>query len=189
MKPAAIKAIEDKANETIESINDSENLTKEEKAEALAEIKQIADQSKLDINNSATTTDVTAAKSRGLEAFDNIQIDSTKKQQAIEELENVLDRIEEKVDLNTDATTEEKEAFTNHLEDILSEALEDIYNQTTNDDIDTVKNQTIEKLNAQQFNPEVKKNALKAVEAAVSKQQEKINNTDSNKTAKRKCTE
>lgn len=184
VKPAAIKAIEDKANETIESINDSENLTKEEKAEALAEIKQIADQSKLDINNSATTTDVTAAKSRGLEAFDNIQIDSTKKQQAIEELENVLDRIEEKVDLNTDATTEEKEAFTNHLEDILSEALEDIYNQTTNDDIDTVKNQTIEKLNAQQFNPEVKKNALKAVEAAVSKQQEKINNTDSNKTAK-----
>ncbi|PPJ87180.1 peptidase, partial [Staphylococcus aureus] len=77
-------------------------------------------------NTDATTTaEVEKAKAQGLEAFDNIQIDSTEKQKAIEELETSLDQIEAGVNVNVDATTEEKEAFTNALEDILSKATED----------------------------------------------------------------
>lgn len=120
-------------------------------------IKQITDQAKQGITDATTTAEVEKAKAQGLEAFDNIQIDSTEKQKAIEELETALDQIEAGVNVNADATTEEKEAFTNALEDILSKATEDISDQTTNAEIATVKNSALEQLKAQRINPEVKK--------------------------------
>ncbi|SBD12682.1 putative surface anchored protein [Staphylococcus aureus] len=126
VKPKANQAIDAKAQETKESIDQSDQLTAEEKTAALATIKQITDQAKQGITDATTTAEVEKAKAQGLEAFDNIQIDSTEKQKAIEELETALDQIEAGVNVDADATTEEKEAFTNALEDILSKATEDI---------------------------------------------------------------
>ncbi|EWQ35198.1 hypothetical protein Q173_02237 [Staphylococcus aureus M1169] len=178
VKPKANQAIEAKAEETKESIDQSDQLTAEEKTEALATIKQITDQAKQGITDAATTAEVEKAKAQGLEAFDNIQIDSTEKQKAIEELETALDQIEAGVNVDSDATTEEKEAFTNALEDILSKATEDISDQTTNAEIATVKNSALEQLKAQRINPEVKKNALEAIREVVNKQIEIIKNAD-----------
>ncbi|HDC8907206.1 TPA: DUF1542 domain-containing protein, partial [Staphylococcus aureus] len=107
VKPKANQAIEAKAEETKESIDQSDQLTAEEKTEALATIKQITDQAKQGITDAATTAEVEKAKAQGLEAFDNIQIDSTEKQKAIEELETALDQIEAGVNVDSDATTEE----------------------------------------------------------------------------------
>ncbi|HCZ6672488.1 TPA: DUF1542 domain-containing protein, partial [Staphylococcus aureus] len=145
---------------------------------ALATIKQITDQAKQGITDATTTAEVEKAKAQGLEAFDNIQIDSTEKQKAIEELETALDQIEAGVNVDADATTEEKEAFTNALEDILSKATEDISDQTTNAEIATVKNSALEQLKAQRINPVVKKNALEAIREVVNKQIEIIENAD-----------
>lgn len=156
VKPKANQAIDDKAQETKESIDQSDQLTAE----------------------------VEKAKAQGLEAFDNIQIDSTEKQKAIEELETSLDQIEAGVNVNVDATTEEKEAFTNALEDILSKATEDISDQTTNAEIATVKNSALEQLKAQRINPVVKKNALEAIREVVNKQIEIIKNADADASAK-----
>lgn len=178
VKPKANQAIEAKAEDTKESIDHSDQLTAEEKTEALAMIKQITDQAKKGINDATTTAEVEKAKAQGLEAFDNIQIDSTEKQKAIEELETALDQIEAGVNVDADATTEEKEAFTNVLEDILSKATEDISDQTTNAEIATVKNSALEQLKAQRINPEVKKNALEAIREVVNKQIEIIKNAD-----------
>ncbi|HEI7352564.1 TPA: LPXTG-anchored DUF1542 repeat protein FmtB [Staphylococcus aureus] len=184
VKPKANQAIEAKAEETKESIDHSDQLTAEEKTEALAMIKQITNQAKKGITDATTTTEVEKAKAQGLEAFDNIQIDSTEKQKAIEELETALDQIEASVNVDSDATTEEKEAFTNALEDILSKATEDISNQTTNAEIATVKNSALEQLKAQRINPEVKKNALEAIREVVNKQIEIIKNADADASAK-----
>ncbi|HEH8330888.1 TPA: DUF1542 domain-containing protein [Staphylococcus aureus] len=178
VKPKANQAIEAKAEDTKESIDHSDQLTAEEKTEALAMIKQITDQAKKGINDATTTAEVEKAKAQGLDAFDNIQIDSTEKQKAIEELETALDQIEAGVNVDADATTEEKEAFTNALEDILSKATEDISDQTTNAEIATVKNSALEQLKAQRINPEVKKNALEAIREVVNKQIEIIKNAD-----------
>ncbi|HCU0788975.1 TPA: DUF1542 domain-containing protein [Staphylococcus aureus] len=178
VKPKANQAIEAKAEDTKESIDHSDQLTAEEKTEALAMIKQITDQAKKGINDATTTAEVEKAKAQGLEAFDNIQIDSTEKQKAIEELETALDQIEAGVNVDADATTEEKEAFTNALEDILSKATEDISDQTTNAEIATVKNSALEQLKAQRINPEVKKNASEAIREVVNKQIEIIKNAD-----------
>ncbi|MEH4338544.1 DUF1542 domain-containing protein, partial [Enterobacter ludwigii] len=112
VKPKANQAIEAKAEDTKESIDHSDQLTAEEKTEALAMIKQIKDQAKQGITDATTTAEVEKAKAQGLEAFDNIQIDSTEKQKAIEELETALDQNEAGVNVDADATTEEKEAFT-----------------------------------------------------------------------------
>ncbi|KAG33383.1 hypothetical protein W764_02456 [Staphylococcus aureus VET0889S] len=177
VKPKANQAIDAKAQETKESIDQSDQLTAEEKTAALATIKQITDQAKQGITD-ATTAEVEKAKAQGLEAFDNIQIDSTEKQKAIEELETALDQIEAGVNVDADATTEEKEAFTNALEDILSKATEDISDQTTNAEIATVKNSALEQLKAQRINPVVKKNALEAIREVVNKQIEIIENAD-----------
>ncbi|HGO1844134.1 TPA: LPXTG-anchored DUF1542 repeat protein FmtB [Staphylococcus aureus] len=182
VKPKANQAIEVKAEDTKESIDQSDQLTAEEKTEALAMIKQITDQAKQGITDATTTAEVEKAK--GLEAFDYIQIDSTEKQKAIEELETALDQIEAGVNVNADATTEEKEAFTNALEDILSKATEDISDQTTNAEIATVKNSALEQLKAQRINPEVKKNALEAIREVVNKQIEIIKNADADASAK-----
>ncbi|SGX43282.1 LPXTG surface protein [Staphylococcus argenteus] len=184
VKPKAIQVIDTKAEETKDSINHSDQLTTEEKSEALATIKQITDQAKQGINDATTTAEVEKAKAQGLEAFDNIQIDSTEKQKAIEELETALDQIEAGVNVDADATTEEKEAFTNALEDILSKATEDISDQTTNAEIATVKNSALEELKAQRINPVVKKNALEAIREVVNKQIEIINNADADASAK-----
>ncbi len=183
VKPKANQAIEAKAEDTKESIDHSDQLTAEEKTEALAMIKQITDQAKQGITD-ATTAEVEKAKAQGLEAFDNIQIDSTEKQKAIEELETALDQIEAGVNVDADATTEEKEAFTNALEDILSKATEDISDQTTNAEIATVKNSALEQLKAQRINPVVKKNALEAIREVVNKQIEIIKNADADASAK-----
>ncbi|MCG5169765.1 LPXTG-anchored DUF1542 repeat protein FmtB [Staphylococcus aureus] len=156
VKPKANQAIEVKAEDTKESIDQSDQLTAE----------------------------VEKAKAQGLEAFDNIQIDSTEKQKAIEELETALDQIEAGVNVDADATTEEKEAFTNALEDILSKATEDISDQTTNAEIATVKNSALEQLKAQRINPVVKKNALEAIREVVNKQIEIIKNADADASAK-----
>ncbi|MFZ8359945.1 DUF1542 domain-containing protein, partial [Staphylococcus aureus] len=184
VKPKANQAIEVKAEDTKESIDQSDQLTAEEKTEALAMIKQITDQAKQGITDATTTAEVEKAKAQGLEAFDNIQIDSTEKQKAIEELETALDQIEAGVNVDADATTEEKEAFTNALEDILSKATEDISDQTTNAEIATVKNSALEQLKAQRINPEVKKNALEAIREVVNKQIEIIKNADADASAK-----
>lgn len=178
VKPKANQAIDAKAQETKESIDQSDQLTAEEKTAALATIKQITDQAKQGITDATTTAEVEKAKAQGLEAFDNIQIDSTEKQKAIEELETALDQIEAGVNVDADATTEEKEAFTNALEDILSKATEDISDQTTNAEIATVKNSALEQLKAQLINPVVKKNALEAIREVVNKQIEIIENAD-----------
>ncbi|HDF6444665.1 TPA: DUF1542 domain-containing protein [Staphylococcus aureus] len=186
VKPKANQAIDDKAQETKESIDQSDQLTAEEKTAALATIKQITDQAKQGITDATTTAEVEKAKAQGLEAFDNIQIDSTEKQKAIEELETSLDQIEAGVNVNVDATTEEKEAFTNALEDILSKATEDISDQTTNAEIATVKNSALEQLKAQRINPVVKKNALEAIREVVNKQIEIIKNADADADASAK---
>lgn len=184
VKPKANQVIDAKAEETKESIDQSDQLTAEEKTEALAMIKQITDQAKQGITDATTTAEVEKAKAQGLEAFDNIQIDSTEKQKAIEELETALDQIEAGVNVDADATTEEKEAFTNALEDILSKATEDISDQTTNAEIATVKNSALEQLKAQRINPVVKKNALEAIRGVVNKQIEIIKNADADASAK-----
>ncbi|MGZ8109566.1 LPXTG-anchored DUF1542 repeat protein FmtB [Staphylococcus aureus] len=184
VKPKANQAIEAKAEDTKESIDHSDQLTAEEKTEALAMIKQITDQAKQGITDATTTAEVEKAKAQGLEAFDNIQIDSTEKQKAIEELETALDQIEAGVNVDADATTEEKEAFTNALEDILSKATEDISDQTTNAEIATVKNSALEQLKAQRINPVVKKNALEAIREVVNMQIEIIKNADADASAK-----
>ncbi|HCV8785912.1 TPA: DUF1542 domain-containing protein, partial [Staphylococcus aureus] len=73
VKPKANQAIEAKAEDTKESIDHSDQLTAEEKTEALAMIKQITDQAKQGITDATTTAEVEKAKAQGLEAFDNIQ--------------------------------------------------------------------------------------------------------------------
>ncbi|WP_141707537.1 DUF1542 domain-containing protein, partial [Staphylococcus aureus] len=106
------------------------------------------------------------------------------KQKAFEELETALDQIEAGVNVDSDATTEEKEAFTIALEDILSKATEDTSDQLTNEAIATVKNCPLEQLKPQRINPELKKNALEAIRQVGNTQIEINKNAEADPSAK-----
>lgn len=66
VKPKANQAIEVKAEDTKESIDQSDQLTAEEKTEALAMIKQITDQAKQGITDATTTAEVEKRKLKDL---------------------------------------------------------------------------------------------------------------------------
>lgn len=66
VKPKANQAIDAKAQETKESIDQSDQLTAEEKTAALATIKQITDQAKQGITDATTTAEVEKRKLKDL---------------------------------------------------------------------------------------------------------------------------
>ncbi|EOD7815715.1 LPXTG-anchored DUF1542 repeat protein FmtB [Staphylococcus aureus] len=72
VKPKANQAIEVKAEDTKESIDQSDQLTAEEKTEALAMIKQITDQAKQGITDATTTAEVAELQNVTIPAIEAI---------------------------------------------------------------------------------------------------------------------
>lgn len=70
--------------------------------------------------------DVDDALTQGKAAIDAIQVDATVKPKANQAIEAKAEDTKESIDHSDQLTAEEKEAFTNALEDILSKATEDI---------------------------------------------------------------
>ncbi|EHJ09075.1 SasC/FmtB family protein [Staphylococcus simiae] len=176
-KVDATKAIDTKADEIKAEINDNDALTDEEKASSLALVKQYSDDALAKINAATTDDAVDKAKQDGLVALDNIQVEDTHKQQAIDELESLLDQLEATANNNDNATTDEKEAYTNALEGILSTATDNINAQTTNAGVDKVKDEAKAEITKQNFDYHAKQNATNEVNKAIERQKEDIKNT------------
>ncbi|MBK4069709.1 SasC/FmtB family protein [Staphylococcus aureus] len=183
-KSDAKAEIAQKASErktAIEAMNDS---TTEEQQAAKDKVDQAVVTANADIDNATANTDVDNAKTTNEATIAAITPDANVKPQAKQAIADKVQAQETAIDANNGSTTEEKEAFTNALEDILSKATEDISDQTTNAEIATVKNSALEQLKAQRINPVVKKNALEAIREVVNKQIEIIKNADADASAK-----
>lgn len=183
-KSDAKAEIAQKASErktAIEAMNDS---TTEEQQAAKDKVDQVVVTANADIDNAAANADVDNAKTTNEATIAAITPDANVKPTAKQAIADKVQAQETAIDANNGATTEEKEAFTNALEDILSKATEDISDQTTNAEIATVKNSALEQLKAQRINPVVKKNALEAIREVVNKQIEIIKNADADASAK-----
>ncbi|HDC8382832.1 TPA: DUF1542 domain-containing protein [Staphylococcus aureus] len=183
-KSDAKAEIAQKASErktAIEAMNDS---TTEEQQAAKDKVDQAVVTANADIDNAAANADVDNAKTTNEATIAAITPDANVKPAAKQAIADKVQAQETAINANNGSTTEEKEAFTNALEDILSKATEDISDQTTNAEIATVKNSALEQLKAQRINPEVKKNALEAIREVVNKQIEIIKNADADASAK-----
>ncbi|ULW40800.1 LPXTG-anchored DUF1542 repeat protein FmtB [Staphylococcus aureus] len=166
------------ADQKKNNISADTNATQDEKQQAIKQVDQNVQTALESINNGVDNGDVDDALTQGKAAIDAIQVDATVKPKANQAIEAKAEDTKESIDHSDQLTAEEKEAFTNALEDILSKATEDISDQTTNAEIATVKNSALEQLKAQRINPEVKKNALEAIREVVNKQIEIIKNAD-----------
>ncbi|HCW9377598.1 TPA: DUF1542 domain-containing protein [Staphylococcus aureus] len=167
-----------------QAIDNTTGATTEEKNAAKDLVLKAKEKAYQDILNAQTTNDVTQIKDQAVADIQGITADTTIKDVAKDELATKANEQKALIAQTADATTEEKEAFTNALEDILSKATEDISDQTTNAEIATVKNSALEQLKAQRINPVVKKNALEAIREVVNKQIEIIKNADADASAK-----
>lgn len=160
------------------------NATDEEVAEANAAVDAAQTEGLHDIQVVKSQQEVADTKAKVLDKINAIQTQARVKPAADREVDNAYNTRKQEIQNSNASTTEEKEAFTNALEDILSKATEDISDQTTNAEIATVKNSALEQLKAQRINPEVKKNALEAIREVVNKQIEIIKNADADASAK-----
>ncbi|HCY1135805.1 TPA: DUF1542 domain-containing protein [Staphylococcus aureus] len=165
-------------------INNDQNATNEEKEAAIQQLATAVTDAKNNITAATDNNGVDTAKDAGKNSIQSTQPATAVKSNAKNDVDQAVTTQNQAIDNTTDATTEEKEAFTNALEDILSKATEDISDQTTNAEIATVKNSALEQLKAQRINPEVKKNALEAIREVVNKQIEIIKNADADASAK-----
>lgn len=165
-------------------INNDQNATNEEKEAAIQQLATAVTDAKNNITAATDDNGVDTAKDAGKNSIQSTQPATAVKSNAKNEIDQAVTTQNQAIDNTTGATTEEKEAFTNALEDILSKATEDISDQTTNAEIATVKNSTLEQLKAQRINPVVKKNALEAIREVVNKQIEIIKNADADASAK-----
>lgn len=165
-------------------INNDQNATTEEKEAAIQQLATAVTDAKNNITAATDDNGVDQAKDAGKNSIQSTQPATAVKSNAKNDVDQAVTTQNQAIDNTTGATTEEKEAFTNALEDILSKATEDISDQTTNAEIATVKNSALEQLKAQRINPEVKKNALEAIREVVNKQIEIIKNADADASAK-----
>lgn len=171
-------------NNKLQEIQATPDATDEEKQAADAEANTENGKAIQAIAAATTNAQVDEAKTNAEAAINAVTPKVVKKQTAKDEIDQLQATQTNVINNDQNATTEEKEAFTNALEDILSKATEDISDQTTNAEIATVKNSALEQLKAQRINPVVKKNALEAIREVVNKQIEIIKNADADASAK-----
>lgn len=165
-------------NNKLQAIQATPDATDEEKQAAETEANTENAKANQAITAATTNAEVDEAKTNAEAAINAVTPKVMKKQAAKDEIDQLQAAQTAVINNDQNATNEEKEAFTNALEDILSKATEDISDQTTNAEIATVKNSALEQLKAQRINPVVKKNALEAIREVVNKQIEIIENAD-----------
>ncbi|HCX3809640.1 TPA: DUF1542 domain-containing protein [Staphylococcus aureus] len=183
-KATARNEITTALNNKLQEIQATPDATDEEKQEADLEANTENAKANHAITAATTNAEVDDAKANAEVAINAVTPKVMKKQAAKDEIDQLQAVQTAIINNDQNATNEEKEAFTNALEDILSKATEDISDQTTNAEIATVKNSALEQLKAQRINPEVKKNALEAIREVVNKQIEIIKNADADASAK-----
>ncbi|HEM6016753.1 TPA: DUF1542 domain-containing protein, partial [Streptococcus suis] len=112
--------IEKEATEKSDAIKAS-NLTEEEKAARLMEVRDVQDRADIAIDNAATTEDLTKAISDGTAAIEAVSTTSTIKTKAKEALEEAYNTKKDEID-NSSLTAEEKSAKQEELDQAKSAA-------------------------------------------------------------------
>ncbi|MBR7927305.1 DUF1542 domain-containing protein, partial [Aerococcaceae bacterium zg-ZUI334] len=186
-KPEATKAIDEAKAAKDQEIDGNKELTDEEKQAAKEKVQQAAEEAKKAIEKATTNDAVTDAKTKGLNALNNVPQTPEIKNTAKGTIDTAKEQQEQAVDMNPDLTAEEKAAAKAELASKAQEAKDAIDAATTNDAVGDVMNETLPFFNNYDPKP-VQKEAAKAKVDEVAKAKEAAidNNmqaTDEEKTA------
>lgn len=188
VKPEALKQILAKLDNQRDLINNNAEATDEEKAAAIDKIVEASTKFATTIDNATTNESVENAKNQSIEEIAMILPEVSKKPQAKLELKQKADEIRATINSNNDATTEEKNAAINTLDELLAKANEAIQNAQTNAEVDKAKELALPDIQAVKVLAVVKPQAKNQIQAIFDRKQSKFEtNKEATKEEKQKA--
>ncbi|HDP6373941.1 TPA: LPXTG-anchored repetitive surface protein SasC [Staphylococcus aureus] len=152
VKTDARNAVNDKAREAITNINATPGATREEKQEAINRVNTLKNRALTDIGVTSTTAMVNSIRDDAVNQISAVQPHVTKKQTATGVLNDLATAKKQKINQNTNATTEEKQVALNQVDQELATAINNINQADTNAEVDQAQQLGTKAINAIQPN-------------------------------------
>ncbi|HCY0929016.1 TPA: LPXTG-anchored repetitive surface protein SasC [Staphylococcus aureus] len=178
-KQAARDAINQATATKRQQINSNREATQEEKNAALNELTQATNHALEKINQATTNDDVDTAKGDGLNAINPIAPVTVVKQAARDAVSHDAQQHIAEINANPDATQEERQAAIEKVNAAVAAANTNILNANTNADVEQVKTNAIQGIQAIEPATKVKTDAKNAIDQSAETQHNAIfNNND-----------
>ncbi|HHC5930095.1 TPA: LPXTG-anchored aggregation protein SasC [Staphylococcus aureus] len=178
-KQAARDAINQATATKRQQINSNREATQEEKNAALNELTQATNHALEQINQATTNDDVDTAKGDGLNAINPIAPVTVVKQAARDAVSHDAQQHIAEINANPDATQEERQAAIEKVNAAVAAANTNILNANTNADVEQVKTNEIQGIQAIEPATKVKTDAKNAIDQSAETQHNAIfNNND-----------
>ncbi|HHC9191183.1 TPA: LPXTG-anchored aggregation protein SasC [Staphylococcus aureus] len=178
-KKAARDAINQATATKRQQINSNREATQEEKNAALNELTQATNHALEQINQATTNADVDNAKGDGLNAINPIAPVTVVKQAARDAVSHDAQQHIAEINANPDATQEERQAAIDKVNAAVTAANTNILNANTNADVEQVKTNAIQGIQAITPATKVKTDAKNAIDKSEETQHNTIfNNND-----------
>lgn len=178
-KQAARDAINQATATKRQQINSNREATQEEKNAALNELTQATNHALEQINQATTNDDVDTAKGDGLNAINPIAPVTVVKQAARDVVSHDAQQHIAEINANPDATQEERQAAIEKVNAAVAAANTNILNANTNADVEQVKTNAIQGIQAIEPATKVKTDAKNAIDQSAETQHNAIfNNND-----------
>ncbi|HDE9487960.1 TPA: LPXTG-anchored repetitive surface protein SasC [Staphylococcus aureus] len=178
-KQAARDAINQATATKRQQINSNREATQEEKNAALNELTQATNHALEQINQATTNDDVDTAKGDGLNAINPIAPVTVVKQAARDAVSHDAQQHIAEINANPDATQEERQAAIEKVNAAVAAANTNILNANTNADVEQVKTNAIQGIQAIEPATKIKTDAKNAIDQSAETQHNAIfNNND-----------
>ncbi|KZS35861.1 peptidase [Staphylococcus aureus] len=178
-KQAARDAINQATATKRQQINSNSEATQEEKNAALNELTQATNHALEQINQATTNADVDNAKGDGLNAINPIAPVTVVKQAARDAVSHDAQQHIAEINVNPDATQEERQAAIDKVNAAVTAANTNILNANTNAEVEQVKTNAIQGIQAITPATKVKTDAKNAIDKSAETQHNTIfNNND-----------
>ena len=173
-KPAALAEVRQAAANKTSTIQSNDNLTSDEKAEAIQKVNTELAKAEKDINEAADDLTVGVVKQGGITNIGNVPVNPTVKPTAIYELEEAASNRRREIQQTEGLTKEEREQALAQVENALQTARQAITQADSNEAVATQKTQGIQNIQAVTATPNAKPTAINEIEAAAETRRKEI---------------
>ena len=173
-KPAALAEVRQAAANKTSTIQSNDNLTSDEKVEAIQKVNTELAKAEKDINEAADDLTVGVVKQGGITNIGNVQAIPSVKPAAIYELEEAASNRRREIQQTEGLTKEEREQALAQVENTLQTARQAITQADSNEAVATQKTQGIQNIQAVTATPNAKPTAINEIEAAAETRRKEI---------------
>lgn len=177
VKEQARQALNTKASEQRNAVNQTPDATDEEKQTALNQINQKLNEGLTQINAADTNEHVKQAKDNAVQQIESVHAQVEKKPQAKQLVEAKANEKRNEINQNNEGTTEEKTTALQNITNAETQAKEQIGQVTSNQEVENAKNNGINAID--QLRPQYtkKQEARKEIENKFKEKETQINQT------------